>query len=160
VSLIAGIAFGILAYRFLNNWAITLLGAFVAGTTIFFIVDKMDVPDYVKFIITAVGAILGGYFGRKGDRYLKAGGTALLGSCLLMQGISFYVTTPDAAELQKQVRDQDFDPTVIGLIVGMLVFTALGTFVQLKYFVGDIAEEAKSSKDYTRAANEKDLHGW
>jgi len=51
--------------------------------------------------VTAIGAMLGGYFCSKSDRYVKAGLTALIGSCLLMQGISFYVQVPDASELQK-----------------------------------------------------------
>jgi len=101
VSLIIGslVAYG--AKKFIEQYSTMLLGAFGLGMVIFFVVDKIDVPQYVKFLVTAFGAGLGGYFCSKSDRYVKAGLTALIGSCLLMQGISFYIDTPDASELQK-----------------------------------------------------------
>ena len=154
VSLIVGGLVGYCTYKFIKAWSTTLLGAFALGSILFFIIDKIDVAEYIKFCVTAIGAMLGGYAFQKADRYLKAGSTALLGSCLLMQGLSFYVATPDTAEMQKMVAAGEIDYTVYGLVAGMVIFTALGAYVQLKYFVEDIAEESKSANDYTKASKE------
>merc|ERR1719265_630033 len=103
VALILGGLVAYFAKKFITTYSTMLLGAFGLGMVIFFVIDKIDVKDYVKFIVTAIGAALGGYFCQKADRYLKAILTSLIGSCLLMQGISFYIATPDAAELQKSI---------------------------------------------------------
>lgn len=61
-----------------------LLGASAGGIILFFICSKIDMAWYIKIIIIAVGAIVGGYFSKKSDRYIKAGLTAIIGACLLM----------------------------------------------------------------------------
>ena len=77
--------------------------------------------------------------------------TATIGACLLMQGISFYVgieVNRDAIEeAAGNAGEGEFDKSIIGLLLGAIAFAALGTYVQLKYFLPAGAD--KAADDYS-----------
>lgn len=77
---------GIVAYfakKLVERYTTLLLGACTGGLVLFFIMDKIDCAGYIKLLVTVLGVVAGGYLFNKGDRYIKAGTTSVIGSCLL-----------------------------------------------------------------------------
>jgi len=47
--------------KLVEKYSVLLLGACGGGMIVFFIMDRIDCENYIKLLVTVVGALLGGY---------------------------------------------------------------------------------------------------
>ena len=159
-SIVGGIAAYGLA-KFAKRYIVAVLSAFVGCAVVYVVTAPIVDNDVIRAILMAVVAIAGVHFGRKFNKQIKSSGTAIIGSVFLMHGISAYAggfpplfdmaktATEDGDITTKDLADK-VDAGFIGYIVGMIFFSVIGSYVQLKYVTEDEeGEDGYMNKEFS-----------
>ena len=129
--------FAYFSYRFTKTFTVPILGA-VAGVVIFLMLAKTVKLHQKKYtlIVALVGAIVGWFLAYKLRRLVKAGGTALIGSFLLVRGVGFYApgfpNELDINDAKDIAKNPNANLAVIGYLAGFVILAIVGTVFQLK----------------------------
>ena len=158
IVLVAGMALGGLVsygtYKFAKAWTVTILGAW-AGIAIFLTIAKLaNLNKPSESILAAVlGALLGGYVGKKLNRLIRSVGTALIGAYITTRGVGCYAGGyPSETDFAGNIKDGDFqvENNIWYYFGGMLGLFVIGTIVQLYLF----RDEGKDEEDFMATEDE------
>mmetsp|Transcript_10013 Transcript_10013/g.15187 ORF Transcript_10013/g.15187 Transcript_10013/m.15187 type:complete len:291 (-) Transcript_10013:51-923(-) len=161
-SIVGGIVVAYYFGNFAEKYGVAMLAGFAGGFIMFMLTANLDLKALYKQILivaTAIGAI---YIGKTYNKFIKSFGTACIGSFFMMHGLGQYLGGfPSFVGVKQQLADSGVDVTDIDItdmkshsfllyILGMVVLTAVGTFVQLKYIVADEEDDDDMmKKDYS-----------
>jgi len=133
-TLIFGIILGFIAAFFLakfaKHYAVPLLAGWTGATITFMVLAPTSLSSILKLVIMLVAVVLSVYFGRKFNRQIKAFGTAIIGSGMLMYGIgTFAGGFPDLFQAtEKKIEGfNDVNASYLGYFFGFLASSAVGT---------------------------------
>lgn len=97
--------------------------------------------NMVKSVVIILACLLGFYLGQTYNKYMKSIGTAILGAFLISRGVASY--DPKAPSIfttgSLKVDDVEFDADqlkdkrTIAYLAFVVVFSCIGSFVQLKF---------------------------
>lgn len=164
VLIAAALAFGILAglaaWKLAKEWGVAILG-FWLGITLALLVLKIAQVSNQNITLgaAAAGGLLGAFFGRKYNVGIKKFGTAIIGSFILVRGVSMYLgnfpSEFDQGKLSKAAGPESGEVLyfTIGYLVAFVVLAFLGALFQFRQleedgdeddaFKGDGAEEGR-----------------
>lgn len=75
-----------------KNFTTMILGGIAAGSiTSILLASVHAIPGNAKTFLILVGSLVGAYTGKRLEKYIKAAGTAVIGSVILMKGVGSYV---------------------------------------------------------------------
>lgn len=144
VLLIAALAFGILAgvaaWKLAKEWGVAIL-AFWLGIMLALLVLKIAQVQNQNITLgaAAAGGLLGAFLGRTYNQGIKKFGTAIIGSFILVRGVSMYLghfpSEFDTGKLKEAVSPESGQVLyyTIGYLVGFIVLAFLGALVQFRY---------------------------
>lgn len=149
ICVVIGGVLGYLSKKFAKAWATTLLATWVGFVAMSLLVKIAGIyNNYAVLGLSILGAVAGGFLGKKLDKHIKSFGTAFIGAYLLIRGIgTFAGGYPSESELAKQAQDGEvakYNPMVWAYFAGFIFFAVAGAFVQLKYLK---AEEEDKKED-------------
>lgn len=124
------------SYRLTKSYIVPILGS-IGGIVVFLMLVKILrlKKKYWNFIFTVVGAVVGWVVAHKLRNFVKASGTALIGSFMFVRGVGCYAPgypnefQMNAAEL---VKNPNENLEIIGYLAGFVVLTIIGTIFQMK----------------------------
>lgn len=145
-----------LGFKFFQEYAVALLAAWGGLALGMIAAEVAGVKGGTGPLIIAVaGAIIGGYLGRKMNRFIRSVGTAFVGSFLIARGVACYAGGyPSAMQLPESGPNKE----TMGLwmyLGGVVVGTLVGSVVQLYLF----RDENKDDNDYLAAEDEGRICG-
>ena len=133
-TLIFGIILGVVAAfllaKFAKHYAVPLLAGWTGATITFMVLAPTRLSSILKVVIMLVAVGLFVYFGRKFNRQIKAFGTAIIGSGMLMYGIgTFAGGFPDLFQATDQKIEgfNDVNASYLGYFFGFVASSAVGT---------------------------------
>lgn len=139
---LVGIGAAFFSSKFVDRFAHIVIAVMAAGSATFTLLGPISkIPQMVKMGLMVCACFAAGYFSHLAERYIKAIGTAFVGSFLLMHGISMYAGGfPQLSDVEVSDGEQITKITtvtkqMIGYVAGMVLCTGLGGFIQLKYVV-------------------------
>jgi hypothetical protein len=92
VALAIGILAGFVAWKLLINWATTILAFWLGIMLALSILKLAGVSDQnITLGACVVGGVIGFFIGKKYNTGIKKFGTAIIGSFILVRGISVYL---------------------------------------------------------------------
>jgi len=158
-SVLSVLGGGALAYysgRFVDMWAIPLIAGFCGGLVPFMLLGPLHLKSYVRLPIVFICAGVAVYLSKVLNKFIKSAGTAIIGSFFLMYGVGRYAGGfPDIASADTDSSESKIKVSLghgsdakkaVGYIVGMVVCSVLGTFIQLKYIASD--DDQKDADDF------------
>jgi hypothetical protein len=133
---VLGVAAAFLSTKFVDRFAHILIAVMAAGFGTFTLLGPISkIPQVVKMGLMVCACFAAGYFSHLAERYIKAIGTAFVGSFLLMHGISIYAGGfPSLSDVEVNDGEQVTKITtvtkaMIGYVAGMVLCTGLGGFI-------------------------------
>ena len=151
VLVIASLAFGVVAaifaFKFVENWGVTIL-AFWVGILLALMALKLAQVQNQNITLgaCAVGGILGACIGNKYKAGIKKFGTAIIGGFLLIRGIAVYAghfpsefgqsqkLSEDEAKILEEPDSASTLYWTIGYLVAFVVISFAGAVFQFKMF--------------------------
>ena len=142
VSVALGVAAGYYSYKFAKDYAVALLAGWCGGALMALILTPITaLQGQVKVILIFVAVLLSIRGAQKVNRYIKSVGTAFIGAFLMMYGLGQELG--GFPPIFSSAKDFDFQQgsvngltlSYVGYLVGFVVFTCFGGYVQLKYIV-------------------------
>jgi len=86
-------------------------------------------------LMGVAGAIIGWFLGQKLGNIVKAAGTGIVGSFLVVRGIGMYAPgypSETSLDVEALAKDPNANIELIGYLAGFLVIAIAGTVVQLR----------------------------
>lgn len=134
VALILGCVGGYLFKRFAKEWGITLL-ALVGGIMVgMMVLSPFQMASWLKYTLLVLIGGLAAYFGRRFDKQLKVLGTATIGAAMVMHGLGQYLGGFPNLSTPSDIKAFKANWGYLGYFLGWLVFAAVGSYVQQKYY--------------------------
>lgn len=138
---------GVIAYysaKFADKFAVSLIAGWCGGIFGFMTVGATTIPPLAQTFIVLAIAAAAAYYSFKVKRYIKSGGTAIIGAFILFNGIGKYAGgypsfnkshSDDETSAQKALEDMSDEQKGMALfyLAGTIAFAVLGTWVQLTY---------------------------
>lgn len=152
------IAGGVAAYFFAKvakKYAVPVLAAWSGATITMMCVSPMKINNLTKLVIICSVMAISVWVGHKYNRIIKALGTAIIGSGMLMFGIGSYAGGfPSMFRFTaREVKGlNDVNASYLGYFFGWIATAALGTFIQLRFFD---KHPAIDGKDVFKSANDE-----
>jgi hypothetical protein len=149
---IISVVLGGAAAYFFGNFAEQYAASIIAGACgfaiAFMMLSNSKMSDDMVHLVSGIAALICAYFGRLYNKYIKSVGTALIGAFFTSQGIGYYAggfpSFFNSFEIEGRsinLKDLDVSPKFLLYFCMIVVFTALGSFVQLKYIAPEDEEE-------------------
>ena len=162
ILVVAALAFGIIAglaaYKLAKDWGVMFLAFWLGIMLAMFVLKVVQVQNQNYTILAAaVGGIGGAYLGKTYNRGIKKFGTAIIGSFLLIRGVSMYLGNfPSEFNSVGSFKDgsvtnviQADDPEMlyytIGYLVAFLGIAFAGAVFQFRQIQDD--DEGKDNFD-------------
>lgn len=153
IGIVGVIAGGVGAFyltKFLDKFLLPIMAGVCGGLSAFMLISPMGLPAIAAIILAAGAGGLAAYFAHYIHKYIKTIGTALIGAFMFVRGIGMFELfgkypsvfnhaaegDADVEEMQKNIGK-----SALGYLACMIFFTALGSFVQLKYTCVDVADD-------------------
>lgn len=159
-----GVVLGCVAAKYLINFAalhLVPILAFVCGSLIGFMLTATLPLDgdliYVKILLDGACGGVAAYFSYRANQYIKTVGTAVIGSFMLFKGIgtirgdfprlldNIQSGAIDQSELDKAM-DGDLGDRATLYLVGTVLVSIIGSYVQLKITCKEIADDDMMNK--------------
>jgi hypothetical protein len=138
-TFIVGTLFGLVAAyfftKFAKKWTTALLGAMTGVILTLLLISPLIKNDNIQLVVIIAIALLGGIAGYKYNRYIRVYSTSIIGAGLLAIGANSFFGGLTFLNM-KAVKDQDLKqvtPIYAAYLVGFILISASGIYVQLKY---------------------------
>lgn len=140
--LVLALAFGILAgyfaWQFAKNWATTILAFWLGIMATLMILKLAKVSNQnITLIAAGVGGVIGAYIGSKYNRGIKQFGTAIIGSFILIRGVSTYIGNFPSEFSEDEATKKLLNPDngtvlyyTLGYLVAFIVLALVGAWFQ------------------------------
>lgn len=147
LSCIVGAVLAYYSLNFANKYAVSLLAGWLGGVCSAFILSAMTALDgKIKLCIIIFFACLSIYLAKKANKQIKSVGTAIIGSFFMMHGLGNLIggfpaiIAPTDLEINGKVIDDvtnNVDGAYVLYLLGFIIFSVLGSYVQIKYIAHD-----------------------
>lgn len=140
--------------KFADKWSTVVLAVWVGVVLVIILCSAASIKDNTaKAVLCTLGGLAGWKFGQSNKKYIKSIGTALIGSFMLAYGIAQEVGgfppifetagTIEIDGVNTELDDEQIETLSVtaAYLGGILFFTCLGGFVQLKYITADDEDE-------------------
>ena len=135
-GVILGILVSVFVAKFAKKYAVAVLAAWSGATITMMILSPIKMNNMIKLLIILVVAGASIFVGYKFNRKIKALGTSIIGSGILMFGIGSYAGGfPMLIKFtEKDIEEfSDVNYAYIGYIAGFIITSTIGVLFQLKY---------------------------
>ena len=135
-GVIIGLVVSILVAKFAKKYAVPVLAAWSGATICMMILSPIKLHNLVKFLIIFFVAVISIVIGLKFNRKIKALGTAIIGSGILMFGIGNYAGGFPMLFKMSDIEIEQFHEVnygYIGYLTGFIVMSTIGVFFQLRF---------------------------
>lgn len=131
-----------LTYRICFNYIVQILSFSVGISFGYYLTSAIKLRGILQNIIVLAIAIGAVYVGHKIRRYVRTGGTAIIGASWLIKGISLFADG---------FFDAPHDGRDWGYLFGFIALAVLGTLFQLKFIDVDEDDNDQFNKDQSAA---------
>lgn len=148
LSCIVGAALAYYSLNFANKYAASLLAGWCGGALVALLLTPITSLDgKIKLVLIILAATVSIYFAKRVNKHIKSVGTAIIGSFFMMHGLGQYLggfppilnTTSDL-----EINGKSYDDTLNNIsaayilyLLGFIFFSALGSYIQMKFVAHD-----------------------
>lgn len=145
VCALIGLAVAFFTYKFTKAWAIPLVAAVAGGMLGLVFFKLVGVKNgYVTILGAVLGAIGGGFLGKKFNSLVRIVGTAFIGSWFIIRGIGMYAGGyPSETDVIKNGVHANTGGAFWYYFAGLIVLVIVGSAVQFRLF----RDEGKDEED-------------
>lgn len=155
VCIILGGAAAYFSYKLTKAYSVQIIGAIVGVVLLLMLSKLLKLKEaYLSLVFAIIGALAGWFLADKLRKFIKAAGTALIGSFLLVRGIGCYAPGyPDEFSINAKsiVKNPNENMELIGYLLGFIVLAVIGTIVQLRVFRVEEEDEDDNFKSEDEA---------
>ena len=130
--IILGIIITYMIKRLARKYLICFMGAMVGVLIALAVLTPISVPYWMRYTAYAISATIGFLVFRSAKSFLLKVSTAFIGSFMFIYGVDMMISVHISSNLSYQ-KGFYMSPKFWGLLVGFIVLTILGSWIQIKF---------------------------
>lgn len=131
---VLGAVFSYYTYKLTRSYTVPILGA-IGGVVVFLMVARLlKLKKPINIVASVAGGALGWFLADRFKRIIRAAGTALVGSFILVRGVGMYLPgyPSDLSNANSLIKNPHANMEAIAYIAGFVVLAIVGTIFQMK----------------------------